>query len=94
MFNEPLDVFLADMGVPCSFAGQKFTGIFDMPDTQLSMGSASVQTTGYSLTVKTSTITDLAITQGTTIVVNGGVYLVRESNLLDDGSFTALVLYK
>ncbi|MEX8520070.1 MAG: hypothetical protein AB3X44_16290 [Leptothrix sp. (in: b-proteobacteria)] len=94
MFTENLNAFLADFGTPCALGGQPFVGIFDMPDTQLTMGGASVQTTGYTLQVLTSDVVALGITQGSAITVGGAAYFVRESNLLDDGAYTALVLYK
>ena len=92
MFQESLDVFLQDFGVPCQASGQTFTGVFDMPSDVIGLGHTDVVSTSYSLLAKTSDVAQVAA--GTAVTVNGQVFVVREKLQEDDGAFSRLTLRK
>lgn len=93
MFDEDLDVFLEDHGVPCSVAGSDFTGIKDEPDEQLSVGVGALSTMTTVL-VKSSVVAALGIKAGVAIVVAGVQYVARNPVRLDDGAFSQVPLTK
>lgn len=94
MFAENPAVFLRDFGVPCAANGVSFTGLFDEPDDTLSMGGVNVQSTMYTLTLKSSDVTAATVASGGPITVNGAAFVVRDVMLIDDGIFSKLTLSK
>lgn len=94
MFDENLDTFLAEFGVPCSASGRSFLGILDKPDESLSMAGVNVLSTMYVCTVKTSEAMAASLASGRAITVNGTVFEIRDVMLEDDGAFTKLTLSK
>ena len=92
MFTENLDAFLAEMSVPCSVGAYSFKGLFDLPDETLSAAGVNVLSTMYQLQVKTSDVVAAAIASGTSITVNGTVYVVRDVLSHEDGAFSVLTL--
>lgn len=94
MFAENLDIFLREFGMPCSVAGQPFTGILNQPDEQMLMAGVNVMSTMYELTVKSTDVAALAIKSKTVIVIAAGNYEVRDVMLLDDGAFSKLSVSK
>lgn len=94
MFAENLDVFMQDFGVPCQVRSYTFTGIFDMPSQTIGVGHGDVVSNEYSLLVKTADATAGGIRGGSTITINGQVFVVRERLLEDDGAFTRFTLRK
>ena len=89
-FTEDLDIFLADFGVTVTNGIVTGVGVLDMPSEIVADGV--VLTTDYKVTVKTSDFGGLLYGDGVT--VNGVNYTVRNSMLIDDGSFTELSLMK
>ncbi len=92
MFTENPGVFLADFGVPCSAGAYQFTGLLDAPDDVLSMAGGTVLSTMYSLQMLADDVAAAGIDTGTSLVVNGRSYTVREVISLDDGVFKRLAL--
>jgi hypothetical protein len=90
MFNEGLDVFLADFGVPVVAGSISGVGILDMP-TQI-VADGMVLTSEYALTVKASEFGGLLYGDG--ITVDGVNYQVREVRKLDDGKFCEISMSK
>ena len=89
---ESLDVFLADFGVavtgPSSSSG---LGILDKPDTVLGSDIQFISTE-YLLTIKTASFPVLKL--GDAMTVDSVSYTVRESEKIDDGVFTKVLLTK
>lgn len=94
MFAENLDVFFQDFGVPCQVRAYTFVGIFDTPSQTIGIGHGDVVSNEYSLLVKTADSTAGDIRGGSTVTVNGQVFVVRERLLEDDGAFTRFTLRK
>lgn len=90
MFEENLDLFFNDFGVPVVIGTSTFTGILDMPDELIASGLATG--TVYQLTMKTSDIPNLKPNQAMT--VNGVSYLSKEIYKADDGQITKVMLSK
>ena len=86
-----LNIYLNDFGVSCQIGGgTAFLGIFDKPAEVISGGIAT--SIEYLLTSKTTDVTSAS--RGTSISVDSTNYTVRENLLIDDGSFTTLLLSK
>jgi hypothetical protein len=83
---EDLGVFLDDFGVSCTAGAVTALGILDMPSQVIS--GDMVLTTDYTLTAKASDFGSLI--RGDAITVNGVAYTVRETMLIDDGSFVQI----
>ena len=90
MINDSLDLFLQDFGVPVISGNVTGLGILDMPGQIVADGM--VVNTDYRLTVRTDQFGGLLY--GDAVTVNGILYEVREALMLDDGSFTDLMLAK
>ncbi len=89
-FTEPLDLFLADFGLPVTAGDITGVGILDMP-TQV-VADGMVLTSDYALTAEASKFGNLLY--GAAVTVNGVQYTVRDNRLLDDGAFCELALQK
>jgi hypothetical protein len=90
VFAENLDVFLRDFGTVCVASSRIFLGLLDTPDETLSMGGVNVLSTNFLLTVKAPDAVGLAT--GSTIVVQGHAYAVRDVLQQDDGAFVQITL--
>ena len=88
--SENLDSFLADCGVSCTAGSTTANGILDMPSQIVSDGM--VLTTDFTLTARFSSFGSLV--SGDSITVDGTDYTVRETMLIDDGSFVEISLQK
>ena len=89
--SDTLNVYLSDFGVSCQIgSGTAFTGILDEPTDVIGGGLAT--SVEYLLTSKTTDVTSAS--RGTAISVDSTNYTVRENLLIDDGSFTTLLLSK
>lgn len=89
-FTESLDVFLSDFGVTCTSGAVTALGILDMPSEIIADGM--VLTTDYTVTAKASDFGSLKY--GDAMTVNAVAYTVRETRLVDDGSFVTIALQK
>ena len=89
-FTESLDVFLNDFGVTCTSGSVTALGILDMPSQVISDGM--VLTTDYTVTAKASDFGSLKY--GDAMTVNSVAYTVRETLLVEDGSFVTIALQK
>lgn len=88
---DTLNVYLNDFGVSCQIgSGNAFKGILDKPTDVIGNGLAT--SVEYLLTSKTTDVTSAS--RGTAISVDSTNYTVRENLLIDDGSFTTLLLSK
>jgi hypothetical protein len=88
---DTLNIYLNDFGVSCQIAGGiVFKGILDKPTDVIGGGLAT--SVEYLLTSKTTDVTSAS--RGTAITVDSTSYTVRENLLIDDGSFTTLLLSK
>jgi len=87
-FDEDLDIYLADFGVPVTSGSKRGLGILDMPSQIVADGV--VLTTDYALTCLASIFGTLSYNDSVT--VDGIAYTVRESMRLDDGKFCTLML--
>ena len=86
-----LNIYLNDFGVTCQIGGgTAFLGIFNKPAEIIGGGLAT--SVEYLLTSKTTDVTSAS--RGTAISVDSTNYTVRENLLIDDGSFTTLLLSK
>ena len=86
-----LNIYLNDFGKTCQIgSGASFLGILDKPTEIIGGGMAT--SIEYLLTSKTSDVTSAA--RGTAITVDSTNFTVRENLLIDDGSFTTLLLSK
>ena len=92
MFDEDLDGFLADHGVPCTAGGFAFTGMLDAPGEVITVGIQDVVSNDYQLTVTTATIGAAAIRYGTAISVAGVSYMAKVVVPVDDGAFSSIHL--
>lgn len=90
MFDEALDVFLGDFGVPVEFGLITGKGILDMPAQVVADGM--VITTDYKLTVRADQFGTLKY--GDAVTVNSTLYQVREPMLVDDGMFLEVSITK
>jgi hypothetical protein len=88
--NENLDAFLADFAVPVVAGSASGLGLFEMP-TQ-TVGNGLSLSNDYSVTVKAVDFPALKFND--TITVNEASFKVRQSFVLDDGSFVRVVLSK
>jgi len=88
--NEDLTIFLQDFGVSCTAGAVTALGILDMPAQVLAGGM--VLSTDYTLTARRTDFGELLY--GDSITVNGVAYTVRETRLIDDGSFVEIGLQK
>lgn len=86
--TENLNVFLADFGVTCVSGGVTAFGLLDMPSQVLA--GDMVLTTDYTLLAKASDFGTLI--RGNSITVDGNLYTVRETRLIDDGKFVEIGL--
>ena len=85
-----LRIYLQD-GKTCTISnGIKFLGHLDTADDVVAGGTAV--STEYILTAVTEDVSVLS--RGSTITVDSVKYTVREKLLLDDGSFTQVLLSK
>ena len=88
---DTLNVYLEDFGVSCQIGGgTAFKGILDK-HTDI-IGNSLATSVEYLLTSKTTEVTSAS--RGTAISVDSTNYTVRENLLIDDGSFTTLLLSK
>lgn len=94
MFVEDTSVFMADFGLPCSSGAYPFVGILATPDETMNMGGVNVISTMYELLTPTSNVLPGAIASGSTLLVGGQSYSVRDVLLADDGAFTRISLSK
>ena len=86
-----LNIYLDDFGKTCQIgSGSTFLGILDKPTEIIGGGMAT--SIEYLLTSKTTDVVSAA--RGTAITVDSASYTVRENLLIDDGSFTTLLLSK
>lgn len=88
--TENLDAFLADFGVSVTAGAVSALGILDMPMEVLA--GDQVLSTDYTLTAKAADFGDLQY--GSEVNVNGVPYTVRETRLIDDGSFCQIGLMR
>lgn len=88
--TEPLSVFLADFGVPVSDGVTSTTGLLDRPG-EIILGGAVVSV-DYALTLKATDYPTLKYAD--TLTVDGGAYVVRHVQPLDDGAFKIVYLAK
>ena len=88
--TENLDAFLADFGVTVTAGAVSTLGILDMPMEVLA--GDQVLSTDYTLTAKATELGDLQY--GSEVNVNGVPYTVRETRLIDDGSFCQIGLMR
>jgi hypothetical protein len=88
--TENLDAFLADFGVSVTAGAVSALGILDMPMEVLA--GDQVLSTDYTLTTRASDFGDLIY--GSEVNVNGVPYTVRETRLIDDGSFCQIGLMR
>ena len=88
--TENLDAFLADFGVSVTTGAVSGLGILDMPMEVLA--GDQVLSTDYTLTTKAADFGDLQY--GSEVNVNGVPYTVRETRLIDDGSFCQIGLMR
>ena len=88
--TENLDSFLADFGVSVTAGAVSGLGIFDMPMEVIA--GDQVLSTDYTLTAKAADFGDLQY--GSQVNVNGVPYTVRETRLIDDGSFCQIGLMR
>jgi hypothetical protein len=91
-FADLPDVYLKDFGVPCLSGAYAFLGIFDKPDETMNMAGVNVESTMYTLLVKTSDVAAGAIVGGGAITVAGTPYAIRDIFMQDDGLFSQLTL--
>jgi len=84
------DVYLADFGVDCVAGSVTGKGILDMPTEMVAGGM--VLSTDYTLTAKAADFGNLIY--DSQINVNGVAYTVRETRLVDDGTFCELSLQR
>lgn len=92
MFDEDLDAFLADFGMPCVFGASSFRALLDQPDEVMDLGRASAQSRQYAITYRTD---QAALTRGQAGTVEGVAYTVREApRQVDDGRFSRCILTK
>lgn len=89
-FTENLDEFLADFGVSVTAGAVSSLGILDMPMEVIA--GDQVLSTDYTLTAKAAEFGDLQY--GSEVNVNGVPYTVRETRLIDDGSFCQIGLMR
>lgn len=87
---EPLDAFLADFGVSVTDGTTQTLGILDRPGEVIAGGA--VISIEYALTIKASIYPSLKF--GDTLTVDGGAYVVRQVQPLDDGVFKLIYLSK
>lgn len=88
MFVEDLSPFFADFGVPATFGGQTATVLLDMPGVEIFDGMQ--QSNEYAMTYRA---TDLAgLVAGSTVVVNGTPYKVRQTTPQEDGALIKALL--
>lgn len=88
MFTEDLTFFFNDFGVTCTAGAVTAKGILDMPSQIVANGM--VLTTDYRLAVRTSDFGSLRF--GDFITVNGTMYSVRETMMIDDGAISEIFL--
>ncbi len=91
-FTEDLDAFFDTPGftVPVTFGMTTGVGYFESPNEIIADGV--VLTTDYAVVVKTSDFS--AVTNGSSMTVDGVAYTVREPMLLDDGKIMRVMLMK
>lgn len=89
-FEEDLDLFLADFGVPVNAGLVSGVGVLDMPGQVIADGM--VLSTDYKLTVRSDIFGWLKYDDS--VSVDGGVYKVREVLPVEDGRFTEVLLTK
>lgn len=87
---ETHDVFLADFGVAVTDGVTATVGLLDRPGEILAGGS--VISVDYALTIKASVYP--ALKYGDTLTVDGGAYVVRHVQPLDDGAFKIVYMAK
>jgi|688.fasta_scaffold02092_46 hypothetical protein len=87
---EPLDAFLSDFGVAVSNGTTTTVGLLDRPGEVIAGGS--VISIEYALTIKASVYPSLKF--GDTLTVDGGAYVVRQVQPLDDGVFCLVYMSK
>jgi hypothetical protein len=90
VINESHAVFLNDFGVAVTDGTTTSKGILDMPSEIIAGGM--VLTTDYTLTVRASEFG--AKKYGDALNVGGAAYTVRETRLIDDGTFAQIYLSK
>ena len=90
MITESLSGFLYDFGVSCTSGATTALGILDMPSQIIA--NDMVLSTDYMLTARASDFGNLVY--GDAITVASVAYTVRETRLIDDGSFVEIALQK
>ena len=88
--TENLLGFLNDFGVSCTAGAVTGLGILDMPSQIIA--NDMVLSTDYMLTARASDFGNLVY--GDNITVASVAYTVRETRLIDDGSFVEIALQK
>jgi hypothetical protein len=93
-FTENLDLFLADFGVPVTFAGAPVgtVGIEDFATVDVldENGRAAVLAGDRTIYLKSTVAALLSV--GDTITVNGTPRMVKAPRAQDDGAFTLISL--
>ena len=87
---ENLSGFLHDFGVSCTAGATTALGILDMPSQIIA--NDMVLSTDYMLTALATDFGNLVY--GNAITVASVAYTVRETRLIDDGSFVEIALQK
>jgi hypothetical protein len=91
-FDEDLEAFLDDFGVPCQAGAVAFTGLLDQPDELVQLQRASAHSRQCQLTYITAAV---SLTRDQAVTVKGAVYTVREApRQIDDGAFSRVLLSK
>jgi hypothetical protein len=91
-FDEDLEAFLEDFGVPCQAGAVDFTGLLDQPDELMQLQRASAHSRQYELTYITASV---PLTRDQAVTVKGAAYTVREApRQVDDGAFSRVLLSK
>lgn len=88
MFPEVTSLFLADFGVPATFGSAIAQVILDAPGEDV-LGSRAIST-AYRMTFATADLPGLVY--GSTIVVDGATYKVKDVMPIDDGVFSTASL--
>ena len=88
--TENLSGFLYDFGVSCTAGATTALGILDMPSQIIA--NDMVLSTDYMLTALATDFGNLVY--GNAITVASVAYTVRETRLIDDGSFVEIALQK
>ncbi|WP_428421962.1 head-tail joining protein [Methylibium sp.] len=96
-FDEDLDAFLAEFGVPCTFGGTPFLALLDQPDQLMDLQRVQAHSRQYELTFRTDAAALVRDMAGTVERPKGvfTAYTVREApRQVDDGAFSKVLISK